>query len=532
MNRVALKDQFRNPWSVLFSMALLIVSLAAFLQILFYARYESSYDRFHTQHGSIYRVEGELVLDTGASYTQATTPMPLAPVLAEEFSEITHAVRFTRPYPKTILSSGENLKFSERGGIWADTSFFKVFTYSFVSGDAETALSKPGSIVLTRSLSERYFPEGDAVGQSLKVNNLTDYLVTGVVQDVPRRSHFRFDFIVSSDFSGRVVGSWQSSTVFTYVLLQAPPDKPLLEKLSRVLADHGAGGNKSLHLKPLDQIHLGSDVRFEFEHNQSKGMILLYLGLAVLLLILAVLNLTSLFLSLPSAPDLKSLLLRAVVLALASGFFASLLAAYFLPSFGRLVRMQWEIGLTHFLSLLLVSLLVALALCSGTALFANLLRKASAASLDDGESDRKREDIFWYRRLTVIFGFFVVSVLLLAALLIFRQFQHLEMQDWGMTDGQIKILDLSSVSTDRENRTSLFRSELLRNPNVLSVSNALSLPFTLHGTSTASMDAVAPDHEVLVDINFVDESFVDTFGLEYLEGGAAFPFLKAFGSVY
>ncbi len=495
------------------------MSLAAFTQILFYVRYESSYDRFHTQHKAIYRVEGELVLETGASYKQATTPMPLAPVLVEEFSEITHAVRFTRPYPKTILSSGENLKFSERGGIWADASFFEIFTFPFISGNAETALSQSGSIVLTRSLAEKYFPDSDAVGQILKINNLTDYLVTGVVQNVPLRSHFRFDFIVSSDFSGRVVGSWQSSTVFTYILLQAPAKNPLEEKLSRVLADHGAGGNKLLHLKPLTQIHLGSDVRFEFEHNQTKGMIVLYLCLAVLLLVLAGMNLTNLFLSQASAPDLKALLRRTVLLALPSGIFASLLAVFFLPSFGHLVQLQWEIVLTRSLSMVLVSLLVAWALCLGTAFFANLLRKTSAASPQEDESDRRREDVLWFKRLTVVFSFFVVSVLLLAALLIFRQFQHLEKQDWGMPDGQIKIMDLSSVSTEKENRTALFRNELLRNPNVLSVTNALSLPFTLHGTSTASMNAVAPDHEILVDINFVDEGFVDTFGLEYLEGG-------------
>ncbi|NOR16051.1 MAG: hypothetical protein GQ544_10115, partial [Candidatus Aminicenantes bacterium] len=332
-------------------------------------------------------------------------------------------------------------------------------------------------------------------------------------------AQFRFDFIVSSDVSGRVVGSWGSSTVFTYVLLQAPVKKPVTERLSRVLADHGASGNKLLYLKPLTQIHLGSDVRFEFENNQAKGMIVLYLCLAVLLLLLAGMNLTNLF-SPVSDHSLIIRLRRAVLLALPSGIIASLLAVFFLPSFGRLLKLQWEIGLRSSLAMVLTSFLLALVLCLGAAFFADLIRKTSTASLQSDESDQKWADVLWYKRLTVVFSFFVVSALLLAALLIFRQFQHLEKQDWGMPDGRIKIMDLSSVSTEKEKRTALFRNELLRNPNVLSVTNALSLPFTLHGTSTVSMSAVAPDHVVLVDINFIDEGFVDTFGLEYLEGGS------------
>jgi len=514
-----LKDLLKNSWTFLFALALLVVSLAAFMQILFYARDESSYDRFHAQHKDIYRVEGELVLENGESYQQATTPMPLGAVLVEEFSEITHAVRFTRPYPKTILSSGNDLKFSERGGIWADTSFFEIFSFPFISGTAETALSQPDSIVLTRSLAEKYFPDSNLLGQTLRINNRFDYEVTGVVENVPRRSHFRFDFVVSSDFSGRFVSSWQSSTVFTYILLPDPVKKKLMERLRRVLADHGAGANKFLYLKPLTQIHLGSDVRFEFEHNQEKGTITLYLSLASLLLLLAGMNLTNHFLI--PVPDLsrKAQLSRTGLLALLSGLLAPLLAIFFLPGFGRLVQREWEIGLSRSLTMVITSLLLALALCFGATFLADLLRKVSADSSPSDKSDQKRGETLWYKRMTVVFGFFVVSVLFLAAVLIFRQYQHLQKQGWGMPNGQVIIMDLSSVSTERENRTALFRNELLKNPNILSVTNALSLPFTLHGTSTVSMNAVAPNFEVLVNVNFVDEGFVDTFGLEYLEGG-------------
>jgi len=515
-----LKDLLKDVWSPLFALALLILGLAAFLQIFFYVRYEFSYDKFHAQHKSIYRVEGELVLENGASYQQATTPMPLAPVLVEEFSEIAQAVRFTRPYPKTVLSSGDDIKFSEEGGIWADDSFFKIFTFPFISGTAETALSQPASIVLTRTLAEKYFPDTDPLGQVLRINNLSDYTVTGVVENVPHRSHFRFDFVVSSDFSGRVVGSWQSSTVFTYVLLPDPVNAQFEERLSLVLADRGAGANKLLYLKPLAQIHLSSDVRFEFERNQARGTIRLYLGVAVLLLILAGMNLVNLFLTPAPHSGRKTQPGRACILALISGLLATLVGLFFLPEFGRLVQGVWEIDLTRSLALLMISLLLALGLCLGAAFFAGFIRKSLVASAQAAESDQQHGEALWYKRLTVVLSFFVVSVLLLAALLIFRQFRHLQNQEWGMSDGQVMILDLSSVSTERENRTALFRNELLKNPHVLSMTNALSLPFTLHGTTAVSMNAVAPEAEVLVDVNFVDAGFVDTFGLEYLEGGS------------
>lgn len=524
--RKGLKNLLKYPWTSLFALALLVVSLAVFAQTFFFTRYESSYDRFHSQHKSIFRVEGELVLANGETYQQATTPLPLAPVLVQEFSEITQAVRFTRPYPKTILAAGEELKFCERGGIWADVSFFKIFTFPFAKGSAATALSRPGSIVLTRTLAEKYFPNTDPLGKILRINNLTDYRVTGVVEDVPRRSHFRFDFVVSSDFSGRSAGSWQSSTVFTYVLLSDHVSAPFAEKLRGVLASHGGGSNKYLYLKPLTKIHQGSDVRFEFERNQSKGAIKLYLGLAVLLLVLAAVNLSHLFLE--SIPDLDqpvqltrtARFKQAGLLALCSSLLASLLALIFLPVFGRLVQRVWEIGLGQALFLAGVVFLAAVLQCMGAVVCAVLCQRKARASSSVGDTLPNEGESLWFKRITVVFSFFVVSVLLLVALLIYRQFQHLQQQGWGMSDGQIKVMDLSSVSTTRENRTALFRKELLKNPNVMSVANALSLPFMLHGTAAVSMEAVAPQLEVLVDVNFVDAGYVETFGLEYLEGGS------------
>jgi putative ABC transport system permease protein len=94
-----------------------------------------------------------------------------------------------------MLNCGEK-KFYESGVAGVDPSFFEIFTYPFVNGDPKTALNEPFSIVLTEKMSRKYFDDENPIGKVIRFNNRHDFLVTGVLKDVPSNSHLRFDFLI------------------------------------------------------------------------------------------------------------------------------------------------------------------------------------------------------------------------------------------------------------------------------------------------------------------------------------------------
>jgi hypothetical protein len=113
-------------------------------------------------------------------------------MLKQELPEVESFVRF-RTVRRCLLQHGENT-FYESGGLYADPQVFEVFSFKFIEGDPATALAAPNAIVLTKSLAHKFFGENSALGQRVTLNGSTDFVVQGVLADVPSNSHFHFDF--------------------------------------------------------------------------------------------------------------------------------------------------------------------------------------------------------------------------------------------------------------------------------------------------------------------------------------------------
>ena len=173
----------------------LAIGIACCLLILLYVQYEFSYDRYHENTDRIYRVSLHGVL-AGNEINSVTTPYPMAATLAREFPEVESATRF-RPFFLDMLVSLGDTAYQEKQIYHADQGFFDVFSYEFLAGDSSTALIQPNSMVVTESIANKYFPESEALGRSLTFNNDREYLITGVIEDVPDNSHFHPEFLVS-----------------------------------------------------------------------------------------------------------------------------------------------------------------------------------------------------------------------------------------------------------------------------------------------------------------------------------------------
>lgn len=169
----------------------LAIGIASCVLILLFVQDELSYDKYHAKADRIYRVHTEGRLGDN-EFHMAVSPAPLAFTLVEEFPEVEAACRF-RSYGFPVFRYGDKA-FSEEKVYWADSTIFDVFSIKFLEGSPENALTGPDALVLTESMRQKYFGDEPALGKIINSDRRTDYMVTAVIEDFPKNSHFHADF--------------------------------------------------------------------------------------------------------------------------------------------------------------------------------------------------------------------------------------------------------------------------------------------------------------------------------------------------
>jgi putative ABC transport system permease protein len=174
----------------------LAIGMAGCLLTAMYIKDEESFDSRNSQSGQIYRFATNFVNEKGEKLPTATTPPALAPNIINSIPEIQNVSRIFISRGMTFSVRYGKKRFIEENLYFADTSFFDIFRMSFLSGDSRSALNDPQAIILTQSMTKKYFGTENPIGKIMQVDDGSPRKVTAVVQDLPRNSHLKFDFIV------------------------------------------------------------------------------------------------------------------------------------------------------------------------------------------------------------------------------------------------------------------------------------------------------------------------------------------------
>ncbi len=225
--KVALRNLWKNKGYSAINIFGLAIGLATCLLILLYVWDELSYDRYNEKADRIYRVDGDISFG-GNHFVLAVAPDPMGPTLKKDYSQVEQYVRFRQTGDLLIQKGDDNVQ--ENNFVYADSTLFDVFTLPMISGNPRTALTEPKSIVLTEKTALKYFNSTDVAGRNLVINHTDNYKVTGVIKNIPARSHFSFDFFISMatlDESRQNV--WVSNNFNTYIVLEKGASPKALE---------------------------------------------------------------------------------------------------------------------------------------------------------------------------------------------------------------------------------------------------------------------------------------------------------------
>ena len=548
---IALRVMRRHKAFTFINLAGLAVGMACSVMIGLYIVHESGFDRFHEKAPRIFRVYADIRDDDG-DFVGAWTPPPLAKALLQDFPEVEEAARYSA-WPREWLMTARGKSFIEGGITFADASFFRMFSYPFIFGDAATALEEPGTIVLSRRVAERYFGHDDPVGQTMTIKDIgRDYRVTGVIEDPPPTSHFRFD-IVASLVSTRQSAEtgWTGNSYFTYVLLREGASAAALEaKLPdftrrrygpqffdetgvRYEDYYAKGGRRfGFRLEPLTEIHLGARVKDNLSLKGNASHLRLLSAVAFFILLIAAIN----FMNLATArfahrsrevgvrKVLGSERRQLVVQFLGESLLMSVLAlvmavgamAVVLPAFGRLAGRPLAFGdiFSGGFPFLLAGVALAVGLAAGSypALF---LSSFAPQATIKGRWAARGKGHARLRRGLVLVQFAVGFAVLFGTGVIARQMRFLGARDLGFDKEHVVVIGRANALGAA---AEAFEGELLSHPEVLKISRSESLPGRHFNDNGHVLEgALATDGRALMT-TYVDDKFADLLGLKLAEG--------------
>jgi putative ABC transport system permease protein len=305
---IAIRNLWRNKGFSAINIFGLALGIATCLLIMLFVQHELSYDRYNVKADRIFRVVFRGTME-GGEIKEANVMPPVAQTLKKDYPEVLEATRI-RSYGTPRVSYGTKT-FKEDAIAFVDSNFFQVFTLPLVRGDAKTALLQPNTVVISRTVAQKYFGNQDPIGKVLqfKDNNNAALRVTGVIDKVPANSHFQFGLFASmSTLPEASDPSWMSSNFYTYLVLPAGYDYKKLEaRLPRVvekyigpqllkamgitLAQFNQKGNKiGFFLQPLTDIHLHSDLTGDMQPYGDIRYVYIFSAVAIFMLLIACIN--------------------------------------------------------------------------------------------------------------------------------------------------------------------------------------------------------------------------------------------------
>jgi putative ABC transport system permease protein len=514
----------------------LAIGIACFLLISFYIRDEFSFDRMHSKADRIYRIHEILEAD-GVGERSASQPFPVAEaLLTDHSSEIETTVRlFNFQAPTLAVSTIDNKKeFNETRMFFADSTFFDLFDFPFLKGNPKSALTMPNTMVITESMEKKYFEGEDAIGKFLKFQGEQNFLVTGVLKDIPANTHFQFDFLASFaslddvyDPSVPQVWHWYWNPCWTYLLLKdgsaaKEVDAALPAFVQKYFPDF-VRDDVSMTLMALTDIHLKSSMDYEIQPNSNLTTVYVFASIAFFVLLIASIN----FINLSTARAAKrakevgmrktlggqkiqligQFLFESIMLAGIGVVVALGMVAFSLPFFNIFAEknISFFVLLEPFYLSLLLLLPLVVGIISGIypAFVLSSFRPITALQSRGGQ-----EKGVIFRKSLVVVQFTLSIILLIGTGVAIDQLNMLQTRDTGFMRENVILVPIarSPIAT---NYLSL-RNEFLRNPNVLGV--------------TAMEEIVGSKHQV------------GNFSVEGMEGTRPFPrltvrhdFIKTFG---
>ncbi|HKG69279.1 MAG TPA: ABC transporter permease [Segetibacter sp.] len=543
-----LKNNFKIAWRNLLNNKVfsainifgLAVGLACCILMFLFIQHELSYDKFHSNSKNLYRVTS--VAEGAIGKTDlAVTPSPWAPLMKKDYPEIKEFVRLLKDEKILIGERGKEHSF-EKQVLFVDSTFFGVFSFKLLKGNPSNVLTQPNTIVLTSDAAKKHFGNVDPIGKTLEVStaftSTISVQVTGVVDQPPANSHFKFDALVSLSSLGDISSMWSYHMYHTYVVLANGASKNSLETkfkdFSEKYINHNtnADGKQEIHLQPITDIHLHSQMAGELEANGDVKYVYIFSGVAVFVLMIACLN----FMNLSTVRALKrakEVGLRKVVGAerkqlikqfLAESLLVSLFAlilsvvivVLILPVFNQLAgrTLHLDFIANYKYAGIIILLTGFVGIISGF-YPATVLSSFKPVEVLRGTFQKSIKGNS-LRKVLVTFQFIISIALTASTILVYKQMQFVQNKKLGFAKEKVIVVTVEKNADVK--KLEAFKGSLMNTPGVISAAAASTIPSTNIPVNLIHDESSGLNQNRSMQMLFVDYDFVKTMQMKLIAG--------------
>jgi putative ABC transport system permease protein len=535
--KIAWRNLVNNKAHTFINMAGLSVGLACSLLIMLWVQNELSVDAFHKNKSRLYNVYERRYFDHKVS-GQYNTPGVLAAEMKKVFPQVGYAINGVYNENNTFMAQNKIIRF--RGGA-ADADFFKMFSYPLLQGSAQTALSSPLSVAISRKMAESFYGSPQAaIGKTIRFENKKDFTVSAVFENLPASTLEKFEYLLNWNaflIENPGAKEWGNNWPRTTVMLKAGADPASFEKkITHFLDNYDTGQKKGvfttqLDIQRFDETYLhGNFAGTKFETGRIE-YVNLFSIVAVFILLMACIN----FMNLTTARSVKrarEIGIRKVVGAVRSVLIKqfigeSLLVTLFavIVSLGLLVLLlplfnqitQKQIGLPFnqvdfWLKLAGITIITGLVSGSYPALFLSSFNPVKvlkgALKLDSGTT--------FFRKGLVVFQFVLSVIMIIGTVIVARQMNFIQSRNLGYDRENLVYMP---VDGELVSQYTVFKSEALKMPGIKSVTISGSKPTIIdNGTVGVEWTGKDPNTSIRFVQTPVGYDFINTLKLNLLAG--------------
>lgn len=536
--KLALRNITRQKFYAIINILGLAIGLAICLLILLFVKDELSYDQHHSKADRIYRMNMVWGNHGGEGRQSPIGPYRLQPAIKTDFPELEHVVRFS-PSNGSLVAYGDK-QYQEERLFLADKDLFDIFDYELVSGDKNTALAEPFTMVLSETTAKKYFDTENPMGKTLKVDGDNEVMVTGIFKDMPETTHFSSDAFISMEtgksvFNQLVLNNWGEGCCYTYITLpEGQTPESIEERIPEFLEKNmgeGSSEGVGIKLQKMTDIHLHSNLRGEIQANSDIRYIYISVAIALFIILIACINYMNLAtarsikrameigvrktLGAPRTSLMYQFLSESVLVAIFALILGYMLAQISLPAFNAFMEKKLTLNPVSnpdiFGWFLAVTLLVGFIAGSYPAFY---LSSFSAKKVFQENFRQGSSGVL--RKVLVVFQFAISIVLILATIVVYNQWNYLQNKDLGINRENLIMVPIPDLDQYQS-----LKNQLLQNPDILSVgASNKRLTSRLSSNLGFKAEQFEPDPKGgnSIKIVTVDHDFLNTLQVDFAEG--------------
>ena len=540
------KTTFRNLWKnkgySILNIGGLAIGIACAALIFLWVEDELTFNHYFSNRDNLYKVKDRQTYD-GTTFVFDATPGPLANGMKAEIPGIKRTARTT--WGNQSLFSLDDKNIYEQGR-YVDPDFLLMFQLRFIGGNAATAFSDLYSVVISKTMADKFFGSTNVVGKSLKVDNKQDYTISGVFEDLPENVSFKFDWL--SPFKiyedkNPWLQNWGSNGIVTYAELQPNANVNSINKrLYGYIREKQNEASARMSVYPMNRWRLYDD--YDANGIEKPGRIKyvnLFSLIAWIILIIACIN----FMNLSTARSeqrAREVGVRKVIGAgkgrlitqfISESIFMSLVAAVLavgiifisLPAFNSLVEKQLSVNITnpfHLVALLAIALICGLIAGSYPAFYLSSFKPVFVLK---GIKVKGNNSAGFIRKGLVVLQFSISVILIVCTILIYQQINHVKDRDLGYDKQNLVNVSLRGTMKEHFNaiKNDLQSTGVVENA-AISDNRVLQLG---SNTGDYTWQGKDPDKQVLITIEGVSPGYINTMGIHLQQGRDFYPDMKS-----